>query len=176
MKTSRRTKNINLRAIVATRDDASRFLKDAGDAVLVRRNNPRLLVVRCPCGCGDDLLINLDRRAGPAWRSYVSKNKLTLFPSYWRDLNCESHFIIWNNRIFWCDFWDEDFWSVDEAIEKKVLSALPANGFIDYADVAEKLDLIPWEVLQACRQLEARHRVVSKRQGRSLTFRRLAKD
>jgi hypothetical protein len=32
---------------------------------------------------------------------------------------------------------------------------MPEDHFVTYGDLAEQLDLIPWEVLQACRQLVA---------------------
>jgi len=171
VKTRARVKNITFRGVVTTRDEAAPLLSQPGDTVLVRRNNPRLLVMRCPCGCGDDLVINLDRRAGPAWQSYFKRDKVTIFPSYWRDLNCESHFIVWNNRIYWCDLWDEDFWSVDESVEKAVLSALRRNRFVKYAALAEELDLIPWEVLQACRQLESKGLAIGDKGLWSVAFR-----
>lgn len=133
--------------------EAASLLKKPGDTVLVERGVPRLLILRCPCGCGDDLLINLDKRAGPAWRLYFRANRLTLFPSYWRDSGCGSHFILWNDEIFWCD-WDSDegIWQKSNRIEGKVRDTLPFE-FIDYQVLAEQIDEVPWDVLQACYQL-----------------------
>src|ERR1051326_4512221 len=112
-----------------------------------------MLILRCPCGCGDDLLVNLDTRVGHAWRYYSTRRGLTLFPSYWREGNCGSHFIIWNDHIYWCYGRESDDWSVSEAIEEAVLAALPDDRFVNYVDLADRLGLIPWEALQACRQL-----------------------
>lgn len=174
MKTKQHARTITFRGVVATRDSADPLLLQAGDTVLVKRPSPRLLIMRCPCGCGDDLLINLDRRAGPAWRSYVRGDKLTVFPSYWREDACESHFVLWNDRIFWCDFRseDDDFWRVDSSVENAVLAALPSDRFANYAALAEELDLIPWEVLQACRQLESKKLALGHKGRRSGEFRR----
>src|SRR5437016_13100531 len=119
-----RVERIMLRGKTETRDSASPLLSKGGDAVIVERGKPRLLVIRCPCGCGDDLLINLDRRAGAAWRYYQNRWGLTLYPSYWRDSACGSHFIVWNNRIYWCYGWESDDsygWSVSADIEEAVL-------------------------------------------------------
>ena len=36
--------------------------KSLGEFVIVERGKPRLIVMRCPCGCGDHLFINVDER------------------------------------------------------------------------------------------------------------------
>ena len=72
---------------------------------------------------------------------------------------CESHFIIWNNNIYWCSGWEaegSDSWSVSAELEQTVLNNLSPDQFTKYYDLADKLELIPWEVLQACRQLARR--------------------
>src|SRR5437899_6349934 len=153
---TQRVRRIKYQGTVEYRDAAGAFLVSSGDTVLVERGKPRLLVMRCPCGCGDDLLINLDRRSGAAWRCYHNRRGLTLFPSYWRDDGCGSHFIVWNNHVYWCYGWeskDSEDWSVSAALEDSVLAALPADHVVTYENLADRLDLIRWEVLQACRQL-----------------------
>lgn len=136
-----------------SRDDAARSLAVAGDMALVKRGILRLLLIRCPCCCGDDLVINLDSRSGPAWRCYLRNDRVTLYPSYWRDSACESHFILWSNRLHWCT-WDrdEDFWTDTSLIQDRVLKALTEH-FVAYQDIAESLGEIPWDVLQACHDL-----------------------
>jgi hypothetical protein len=161
---------------VSSRDEAGTMLSEAGDAVVVERGRPRLLILRCPCGCGDDLLINLDRRSGAAWQCYRNRKGLTLFPSYWRDNKCGSHFILWNNRIYWCRGWESeesDSWDVSNEIEDKVYAALPMEQFIGYEQIAEILDLIPWEVLQACRQLARNGKAIADLSPRNSMYRRL---
>jgi hypothetical protein len=138
---------------VPTHDEALAAIRQrSGDAVLVVRGIVRSLLLNCPCGCGHYLTINLDSRVGPAWRIYLRKNALTLFPSYWRDSHCESHFILWGNRIYWCD---RDEWLRDEVsagLRQSVLETLP-DEFTRYETVAEMIGEIPWEVLEACRAL-----------------------
>jgi hypothetical protein len=90
---------------------------------------------------------------------------LTLHPSFWREGACGSHFILWHNQIFWCSGWEaeeNENWNVPRTIERAVLNALPTDRYIKYDDLAEGLNLIPWDVLQACRQLVKRG-VVEKR-------------
>lgn len=173
-----RVYKITFRGKVESRDAAPKLLCNNGDAVIVERGKPRLLIIRCPCGCGDDLLVNLDHRAGPAWRYYRNQHGLSLYPSYWRDSECRSHFIIWNSHIYWCHGWESDEsdnWSVSPSIEDDVLKMLPENGFRSYEEMAEELNLIPWEVLQACRQLVKRGLAIASKWLRRGEFRKISK-
>lgn len=173
-----RVQQIQFKGIANTHDSALQLLNDAGDVAIIERGRPRFLVIRCPCGCGENLFANLDSRAGPAWRIYRKKNKLTLFPSYWREDACGSHFILWNDRIFWCGFReaDDDLWGVDASIVDTVLEALPSDKFAKYTAIADELDMIPWEVLQACRQLESQGTAVGDKKFFSSAFRRKTLD
>ena len=74
------------------------ILHEPGEAVLVSRGHDRLLVMRCPCACGDDIIVNLDREAGPAWVLYQRRRGTSLYPSVWRDTGCGSHFVVWEDR------------------------------------------------------------------------------
>ena len=170
-----RVKKIVFRGKVETRDAAASVLMNSGEFVIVDRGKPRLIVLRCPCSCGDDLLINVDKRAGKAWRYYRNQYGMSLYPSYWRDTACKSHFIIWNNNIYWCSGWEtegSDSWSVSKDLEETVLSNLTVEHYTKYYELAEKLDLIPWEVLQACRQLTRRGLVESGEREQYNEFRR----
>jgi hypothetical protein len=154
-----RKKNLRLRAIVSSRTEASNHLKSPGDAVLVNRGIPRLLLLMCPCGCGEQLPMNLDSRAGQAWRLYRGRNdSLTLYPSVWRESGCESHFIIWRDQILLFGQSEEDFDDslvADETMPtpEAVLAQIPASGMISFFDIAEAIDAVPWDVLRVCRKL-----------------------
>jgi hypothetical protein len=76
------------------RDQAEATLGQPGDASLILRGRPRAIVMACPDGCGETLVVNLDGRAGKAWRFDMRRGGLTLFPSVWRDGGCGSHFIV----------------------------------------------------------------------------------
>ena len=155
----RKNSKLNFKSIVQSRGEASQYLKSPGDAVLIERGRPRWLLLSCPCGCGDEIPINLDSRAGKAWRIYRDKKfGLSLYPSVWRDTDCESHFIIWRDRILLYGQGDDEFGSPvhsDEMVvlSKAVLSALPIAGFVSYTDVADSIDEVPWDVLDALRFL-----------------------
>jgi len=152
-------KRLNFLGIVQNRAAAAGFVKAPGDAVLVERGRPRLLVLSCPCGCGEELPINLDWRAGPAWRFYQHRRSgRSLFPSVWRETGCQSHFIIWRDRILVFGQAEEDLDIPSPTEEMKlfadaVLERLPDSGLISFGEIADSLDEIPWDVLTACRRL-----------------------
>jgi len=155
---------VRWRGSVANRDDARPLLVAPGDVVLVERGCPRFLVIKCPCWCSEELVINLDGRAGPAWRLYQDKRGLTLFPSIWRESGCRSHFIVWHDALLMCggDWTAEE--PTDQDFEKRVFSQLLTDRCRPFDDVAHSIGAIPWSVLAACRKL-ARQGLVREATG-----------
>ncbi len=150
---------LRFRGNMKTLAEASARLMAPGDAVLVYRGRPRLFLLSCPCGCGERLPINLDARAGPAWTLY-SKRRLgkSLFPSFWRETGCMSHFVIWNNRIYLFGGFDRDFDSPQPARRTSQLigavrERLPDDELIPFSELAVTLGAVPWDVLEACQRL-----------------------
>jgi hypothetical protein len=151
-------KRIRFCGTVSTRGEAAGKLTAAGDAMLIERGRPRLLLLSCPCGCGEEFPINLDPRAGPAWVLYGRSNALSLYPSVWRESGCRSHYVIWRGRILLFRRYDDDFDAVPEAEGEfpsvdAVLAHLPQGTEVPFADVASALSAVPWDVLRICRQL-----------------------
>lgn len=150
----------SFKGTINRRSESDSLIELPGDYAIVERDRPRLIVMRCPCGCGDDLLINLDVRSGPAWRFYKKATGNSLYPSYWRSSECKSHFIMWSDKIYWCTSGDEDategYWKIGEDIEQTILKVLVDRDYTHYIDLADECGLIPWECLQACRQLQYR--------------------
>lgn len=149
---------INLLGVFESRGEATVGINSPGDAVLISRGRPRWLLLRCPCGCGDELPINLDRRAGKAWRLYERDGSITLYPSVWRDTGCESHFIVWKGEILLFGRPEDDLTSarieVDvEGIASRILHGWPSGQWESYLAVSERIGEIPWDVLDACRHL-----------------------
>jgi hypothetical protein len=153
----RRAQTLAFRGPVEHRHEADEHLRAPGDAVVVRRGVDRSLTMLCPDGCGETLTINLDRRAGPAWRLYVDGEVVSLYPSVWRNTGCGSHFIVWKSHIYWCDL-GEELHSMGEEFVAQVLSNLRPT-LQSYLDIAAELDVVPWAVLSACHQLK-RQRLV----------------
>lgn len=162
---------------VCSKGEVERFseaiarLVEPGDYSLVVRGVPRSIVMRCPDGCGETITVNLDRRAGPAWRTYVRGDALTIYPSVWRESGCEAHFIVWNNKILWCGPREEPTsFVIEEEVMDLVLSKLPQGRSMHYEDLSDALGLIPWEAHWACRQLARAGLAVQESKGQ---FRKL---
>ena len=157
---------LRLRGVVASRGEASSLLQVSGDAVLVDRGRPRLLVLLCPCGCGEQFPINLDPRAGRAWKLYGEpeearagrwgqRRSISLFPSVWRETGCGSHYIIWDGRIVLFGRDDEYEGSLELTPDtlEDVFARLPVEGLVPFIELAEFLGAVPWDVMTACRRL-----------------------
>lgn len=133
---------------------ARSLVRNPGDTALVERGVLRTLVMACPCGCGDVITVNLDKRADKAWRIYLRPAGLTLYPSVWRDTGCESHFVVWNDRILWGidDSWEPSYSARDE-LRAGILQNLYETEYVFHEDIAKTLDEIPWAILDASRHL-----------------------
>jgi uncharacterized protein DUF6527 len=156
-----RANRLTIKGEVSRRSDADQYLVAPGDTVIVSRGRLRSVAISCPDGCGERLTINLDPATGPAWRLYRRNEGLTLFPSIWRATGCESHFIIWNGLVLWCNFEDWDGFNYSDNIKRRVLKTLRADALKSAAEIADEIDETPWEVLQACRRLVRGGLVVS---------------
>jgi uncharacterized protein DUF6527 len=153
-----RDKAFTIRARVSSRASASAYLKHPGDAVIVDRQGPRWLVLSCPCGCGAEVPVNLDRRAGPAWRIYESPKGTSIYPSVWRDTDCKSHFIIWRDNIHmigarygasWTDELDE---GEDELLQRVLVTLSGREQSAE--EISDQIpDSEPWDVWRCCRRL-----------------------
>lgn len=146
-----RAKAVIMKGQVSHRHEANSLLTEPGAAALVHRGVARSIAMACPDGCGEQLTVNLDERAGPAWRFYAEGNKLTIFPSVWRDTGCKSHFIVWRSKIYWCD-WHEVLDAPDDEVARRTEQALPKE-LVSYVEIADQIGLVPWAVLSACSRL-----------------------
>ena len=56
----------------------------------------------CPCGCGEILHMGLMPNQKPKWSVIFHKRHVvSLHPSVWRKVGCQSHFWIRRGRIIW---------------------------------------------------------------------------
>lgn len=150
-----RVTRIALKGTTERHAEALKELAGPGDVVLVVRGITRSAAIMCPDGCGEVISVNLDDRAGPAWRIYERDGQLTLYPSVWRKSGCEAHFIVWRDRLLWCDGSDDARWNDDEG-KLQILNALPPSDAepIHFERLAERLGMIPWECVWSCHALE----------------------
>ena len=137
------------------RDQAEALLRDAGDTALVARGQPRSLLIACPDGCGETLVINLDRRAGKAWRFDMRGGEPTLYPSVWRDGGCGSHFVVWRGRVMWCERFEDGNREprYDHQLEPKVLAAMDEAEPRTAVALADAIDELVYDVDRVARRL-----------------------
>lgn len=141
------SRDIRFRGKVENRHDANDLLEKPGDTVTVIRGRPRSFVMACPDGCGSVLTVNLDPRAGKAWRLY-ERGGLTLVPSVWRDAGCQAHFIVWRDRIVWCEGGLPDERAdpvLEQQLEVDILAKVGLNAATS-GEIAVSLDAIPYDV------------------------------
>jgi hypothetical protein len=150
---------ITLQGIVASRSDATWMLPNPGDAVVVDRGRPRVLILNCPCGCKEVFALNVDRSAGKAWRLYLNQSRLTVYPSIWRDTGCLSHFIISRGTAYVFGGEEDEEQSAligrpspsldQESVRRHLIGGQPRS--VEF--LADRLQALPWDVLTICRQL-----------------------
>jgi hypothetical protein len=60
------------------------------------------IAFKCPCGCKEDIYLNLLPDADPCWTwSGLSARKISIYPSVWRRVGCKSHFFIRDGKVIW---------------------------------------------------------------------------
>lgn len=61
------------------------------------------VALKCPCGCGDIIHLNLLPEAKPCWKVEIhSDGTVSLKPSVWSLKGCKSHYFVKNGEIDWC--------------------------------------------------------------------------
>ncbi len=155
MKGMSRQRKVNLVGTVENHATALSLVLQPGDVAIVKRGAYRSLIMHCPDGCGEVITINLDPRTTKAWRIYLNKKGLTLFPSVWRDTGCESHFVLWSNVFYWMDshYLSEGDPEEESRLDELVLPQLSPKTSSHYVEIADSLGEIPWAVLNSCRRL-----------------------
>ena len=59
--------------------------------------------LKCPCGCGDVIELNLLAAARPRWAAQMHPDRtVSLAPSVWRQKACKSHFVMRQGHVRWC--------------------------------------------------------------------------
>jgi Family of unknown function (DUF6527) len=74
------------------------------------RTKPKWAILKCPCGCGERLNVDLMKTHYPHWSARLEKDGSVSFrPSLWVDESrCGSHFFVRRGRIVWCqEVWRE---------------------------------------------------------------------
>lgn len=59
--------------------------------------------LRCPCGCGEVIMLSLNHARRPRWSVTIdARGRPTIYPSVRQIAGCFSHFWIRGGRVEWC--------------------------------------------------------------------------
>ncbi len=164
-----------MKGIVPSHREALARVTESGDLAIVKRGVPRSVVMRCPDGCGETITLNLDPRTDKAWRVYKTRKGLTLFPSVWRDTGCKSHFVLWDDILYWANWFDMKSDALeDEQLEERILGVLKPDALTGFIELADALGEIPWAVLDACNRLVRAKKAEEGPGSLRTSFRRLS--
>ena len=83
------------------------------------RNYQKWAYFRCPCDCGETVMLSLSKTSRPRWTVAIDKRgRPTVTPSIRQTEGCYSHFWVRNGTIDWCrdtghpwrsGSWDSEF-------------------------------------------------------------------
>lgn len=83
-------------------EDLPEIIADNSIFVIQDGNEPELLAFKCPCGCQENILLNLLGDTSPQWHFRVNANGIiNVHPSIWRTVGCKSHFWIIDGNVKW---------------------------------------------------------------------------
>ena len=90
-----------LRAILV--DDQPDVLA-SGECYVVGEGEHRWFAAfACPCGCGEDVVLNLLPDMRPRWRIEIHDDEtVSIQPSIHRHVGCRSHFFVRRGLLRWC--------------------------------------------------------------------------
>lgn len=70
--------------------------------ILTEDGDPWEARMVCPCGCKEELDLNLIPDDHPTWKATADdRGRATLHPSVWRHIGCRSHFWVRKGRVIW---------------------------------------------------------------------------
>lgn len=86
------------------RSEARAAANQDGVAALVSSGEKRKwLILKCPCGCGQEIALNLMGSHSPRWRVDVtSAQSFSVHPSV-DATSCGAHFWLRDGRVSWCE-------------------------------------------------------------------------
>jgi hypothetical protein len=85
------------------RSAAASAAKATGIAALVRGGGrEKWLLMKCPCGCGQQIALNLMQSHSPQWKvSVQSAKRFSIHPSV-DATSCGAHFWLRDGKVIWC--------------------------------------------------------------------------
>lgn len=83
-------------------EDIPESMPDKTIFIVQDGNVPELLAFKCPCGCDENVILNLLEDTSPRWSYLINgRNLIDIRPSVWRKVGCKSHFFVINSIIKW---------------------------------------------------------------------------
>ena len=58
-------------------------------------------LLKCPCNCGDKIMLSLMTDSRPYWKVVFNKHSFSVYPSIWRTKNCMCHFWLKEGKVVW---------------------------------------------------------------------------
>ncbi len=99
----RRTAFLKVLYIDDTIEDIPGNLKEETLYVIHGSGKPKWVKFICPCGCGQEICLNLMKSYSPYWSiKKETDGSMTVSPSVNIIEGCKSHFFIKSNKIDWC--------------------------------------------------------------------------
>jgi hypothetical protein len=83
------------------RSDEPEFIPNNLIYIIGERPHYWMLCLKCPCGCGEIIRLNILKEAKPRWRFTIRWRRITIYPSIWRSVSCRSHFHIRKGKVQW---------------------------------------------------------------------------
>lgn len=76
----------------------------------VKNKYSKWAYMKCPSGCGETLMLSLQKNDDPSWRLRIDKsNRPSLYPSIWKTDGCKSHFLLRKGEIVDVNRWLDSF-------------------------------------------------------------------
>jgi hypothetical protein len=73
--------------------------------IIVGQDISKRAYLKCPCGCGDLIMLSLMKENKPSWNLQIDNlGRPSLLPSIWKIDGCKSHFFVRRGRIKWVVF------------------------------------------------------------------------
>ncbi|HBC31162.1 hypothetical protein KCV26_11440 [Petrimonas sulfuriphila] len=73
--------------------------------VVGNKNYSKWGYMKCPCGCGDLIMLSLNKDSFPSWTIKQDKlGRATISPSINRLDGCKSHYFIRKGKLIWAAF------------------------------------------------------------------------
>ncbi len=87
---------------VVRTDELPERLSPAHLYVVGEQGEDWFAAMKCPCGCGAAIDLNLVPPGRPCWRLTIhADGSPSLSPSVWRQVACGAHFFVRRGRIVW---------------------------------------------------------------------------